>query len=153
MVAHLVPWRRARLAAASCAALAALTIAAAGATAAQAGAVASGAARDPVVATDDGALQGATAGTVDEFLGIPYAAPPVGNLRWRPPAPAASWRGVREATQFGPSCPQAASPFAPPGPFSENCLYLNVILSFRVSRGRDLRRLAEDGVFDETGAA
>jgi len=126
MIAHLVPWRRARLAAASCTALAALTVAAAGATAAQAGVAASGAAHDPVVATDDGALQGITAGAVDEFLGIPYAAPPVGNLRWRPPAPAASWRGVRQATQFGPSCPQAASPFAPPGPFSENCLYLNV---------------------------
>jgi para-nitrobenzyl esterase len=126
MIAHLVPWRRARLAAASSAALAALTIAAAGATGAHASPAASGAVHDPIVATDDGALQGTTAGAVDEFLGIPYAAPPVGSLRWRPPAPAASWRGVREATQFGPSCPQTASPFAPPGTFSENCLYLNV---------------------------
>jgi para-nitrobenzyl esterase len=126
MIPHFVHWRLARLAAASCMALAAVTLAAAGAAAAQVGAVVSGAAYDPVVATDDGALQGTTTGTADEFLGIPYAAPPVGDLRWRPPAPAASWRGVREATQFGPSCPQAASPFAPPGPFSENCLYLNV---------------------------
>ena len=63
---------------------------------------------------------------MDEFLGIPYAAPPTGNLRWRPPASPASWEGVRDATQFGPSCPQPPSPFAPPGPISEDCLYLNV---------------------------
>ena len=43
-----------------------------------------------------------------------------------PPPPPAGWRGVRDATQFGPSCPQTASPFAPPGTISEDCLYLNV---------------------------
>ena len=126
MIAHPSPWRRARLAAASCAALTALTVAAAGTAAARANTAPSGAARGPVVTTSGGALQGTTAGTVDEFLGIPYAAPPVGNLRWRPPATPASWRGIRAAAQFGPSCPQAPSPFAPPGPFSEDCLYLNV---------------------------
>ena len=122
---HPAPRRTARLAAACCAALAALTLTAAGATAAQATAAGTSAGA-PVVTTSDGAVRGTTAGTVDEFLGIPYAAPPVGNLRWRPPAPAARWHGVRDATQFGASCPQAASPFAPPGPFSEDCLYLNV---------------------------
>jgi len=54
------------------------------------------------------------------------AAPPTGNLLWRPPQPPADWRGVRDATRFAPSCPQVASPFAPPGPVSEDCLYLNV---------------------------
>jgi para-nitrobenzyl esterase len=78
------------------------------------------------VRTDDGAVRGITAGAVDEFLGLPYAAPPTGNLRWRPPARPAAWASVRDATQFGPSCPQQASPFAPPGPFSEDCLFLNV---------------------------
>jgi para-nitrobenzyl esterase len=83
---------------------------------------------NPIVRTDDGLVRGATAGTVDEFLGIPYAAPPAGNLRWRPPAPPAAWDGVRDATQFGPSCPQALTrnPFLPPGTISEDCLYLNV---------------------------
>jgi para-nitrobenzyl esterase len=121
-------WRRARLAAVCCAALAALTLAAAGATAATAGTrtTASGSGGAPVVTTGDGAVRGTTAGTVAEFLGIPYAAPPTGHLRWRPPVPPAGWRGVRDATQFAPSCPQTASPFAPPGTISEDCLYLNV---------------------------
>jgi para-nitrobenzyl esterase len=124
MILLSAPRRPARLAAACCAALAALTLTAAGATAARAGTTATD--RAPVAATSDGAVRGATAGTVSEFLGLPYAAPPTGNLRWRAPQPAAAWTGVRDATTFGPSCPQAPSPFAPPGQFSEDCLYLNV---------------------------
>ena len=83
---------------------------------------------NPIVRSDDGLVRGTTAGTVSEFLGLPYAAPPTGNLRWRPPAPPASWPGVRDATQFGPSCPQSTTknPYLPPGPISEDCLYLNV---------------------------
>jgi len=82
----------------------------------------------PIVRTDDGLVRGANAAGVNSFLGLPYAAPPVGNLRWRPPQPAAAWTGVRDATTFGPSCPQATmgNPFLPPGTISENCLYLNV---------------------------
>ena len=83
---------------------------------------------NPIVRIDDGLVRGTTAGTVDEFLGLPYAAPPTGNLRWRPPVRPAAWEGVRAATQFGPSCPQptAHNPDLPPGPISEDCLYLNV---------------------------
>ncbi len=82
----------------------------------------------PIVRVNDGLVRGTAAGTVDEVLGIPYAAPPAGNLRWRPPAPSASWEGVRDATQFGASCPQAltGNPLLPPGKISEDCLYLNV---------------------------
>src|SRR5579875_3053478 len=58
----------------------------------------------PVAGTADGAVRGLANGAVDEFLGIPYAAPPVGALRWRPPQPAASWSGVRDATTFAPHC-------------------------------------------------
>ena len=79
----------------------------------------------PVVATAGGAVGGKAVGTTDEFLGIPYAAPPVGSLRWRPPQPAAPWPGVRGATQFAPHCPQPPSPFGVAST-SENCLYLNV---------------------------
>ena len=79
----------------------------------------------PVVRTSGGAVRGMASGGVTEFLGIPYAAPPVGALRWRPPQPAARWFGVRDATQFGPHCPQLASPFGQAST-SENCLFLNV---------------------------
>jgi para-nitrobenzyl esterase len=93
----------------------------------------------PVVGTSDGALRGLGNGAVDEFLGIPYAAPPVGALRWRPPQPAARWSGVRDATQFGPHCPQLASPFGQAST-SENCLFLNVFMPSRQrhsARGRN----------------
>jgi para-nitrobenzyl esterase len=84
-----------------------------------------GTARGLVAPTADGLVQGQAAGTMDEYLGIPYAAPPVGALRWQPPRPAASWRGVREATALAPHCPQPASPFGVAST-SEDCLYLNV---------------------------
>ncbi len=84
-----------------------------------------GTGRGLVVGTSGGAVRGLATGTVNEFLGIPYAAPPVGALRWRPPRPAARWSGVRDATQFGPHCPQLASPFGQAST-SENCLFLNV---------------------------
>jgi para-nitrobenzyl esterase len=64
---------------------------------------------------------------MDEFLGIPYAAPPVGPLRWRPPQPPARWTGIREATAFAPHCPQPPSGFGVAST-SENCLYLSVFV-------------------------
>ena len=79
----------------------------------------------PLAITVNGAVRGLAAGAVNEFLGIPYAAPPVGALRWQPPQPAASWSGVRDATRFAPHCPQLASPFGLAST-SENCLFLNV---------------------------
>ena len=89
-----------------------------------------------VVSVADGQLRGMTAGTMDEYLGIPYAAPPVGPLRWRPPRPAARWNGIRAATTFAPHCPQPATPFGRAS-MSENCLYLNVFRPAR-QRGHDL---------------
>ena len=122
--------RTRRLRRAALFAVSTVSVAATVLTAGTGGAVASPASggANPIVRIDDGLVRGTTAGTVDEFLGLPYAAPPTGNLRWRPPAPPASWEGVRDATQFGPSCPQATvnNPYLPPGPISEDCLYLNV---------------------------
>jgi para-nitrobenzyl esterase len=80
-----------------------------------------------VVATAGGQVRGKAAGRMDEFLGIPYAAPPVGPLRWRPPHPAAPWAGIRAATAFAPHCPQPPSGFGVAST-SENCLYLNVFI-------------------------
>ena len=86
---------------------------------------ASGPVAGPVVGTANGVVRGLAGGAVDEFLGIPYAAPPVGALRWQPPQPAARWSGVRDATKFAPHCPQSASPFGQAST-SEDCLFLNV---------------------------
>ncbi|MFV3073495.1 carboxylesterase/lipase family protein [Niveispirillum fermenti] len=79
------------------------------------------------VAVEGGRIEGVQAGGVNAFRGIPYAAPPVGGLRWRPPAPPATWDGVRKADRFGPDCMQNPLPGAKPAqPPAEDCLYLNV---------------------------
>jgi len=83
---------------------------------------------NPRVTIDAGTLEGRvdSAGRVLLFAGIPYAAPPVGDRRWQPPAPAARWSGVREATAFGPACFQPGSKLDTiysnkPWPMSEAC--------------------------------
>lgn len=83
------------------------------------------------VRTDAGSVQGKTTGAVDSFLGVPYAASPVGNLRWQPPQPAAKWTGVRPATDYGPACPQSSR-----STVTEDCLYLNVYRPARPSGER-----------------
>jgi para-nitrobenzyl esterase len=92
------------------------------------------AAGSPVVATDDGPVRGTTVGQVQAFLGIPYAAPPVGDLRWRPPQPNAAWQGVRDASKFAAHCPQAASPYGLAST-TEDCLYLNVFTPGKTNNG------------------
>lgn len=77
-----------------------------------------------VVVTRQGAVRGEQAGGTWSFKGIPYAAPPVGALRWRPPADAAAWSGVRDALAFGASCPQRSADGGSTG--DEDCLTLNV---------------------------
>ena len=69
----------------------------------------------PVVRVESGELQGVVADGVVSFKGIPFAAPPVGELRWRPPQPAAKWTGVRQAAEFGADCMQGRFG-PPPGP-------------------------------------
>lgn len=81
------------------------------------------------IKTSAGTVEGKDSGPVKTFLGIPYAAPPVGDLRWKPPVSAAKWTGVRKATEFGARCMQAPvfddMVFRDPGG-SEDCLSLNV---------------------------
>lgn len=76
---------------------------------------------------------------LDEFKGIPYAAPPLGALRWKPPQPVAAWSGVRAADRFGPRCMQRPlygdMVFRSNG-MSEDCLYLNVWTSARHKTGK-----------------
>jgi para-nitrobenzyl esterase len=78
-----------------------------------------------VVATENGPVLGMAGAMVRSFLAMPYAAPPVGELRWSPPQPAARWHGLREATEPAPYCPQPATPYGRAST-SEDCLYLNV---------------------------
>src|SRR5436190_12124704 len=78
--------------------------------------------------TTDGPVLGLRENGVIKFLGIPYAKPPVGDLRWMPPQPVAKWTGVRRAYKFGPTCAQVTTlgPFAGPPNSNEDCLYVNV---------------------------
>ncbi len=83
----------------------------------------------PTARTDSGSVRGQTAEGVESWKGIPFAAPPVGPLRWRAPQPAAKWTGVRDATQYSSDCMQKPFPSdaAPLGTTpAEDCLYANV---------------------------
>jgi para-nitrobenzyl esterase len=82
----------------------------------------------PTATVENGPLQGAVVDGVPVFKNIPYAAPPVGELRWRPPQPAESWKKLRDATRYGPHCAQFDSPslWFELDELSEDCLTLNV---------------------------
>lgn len=77
----------------------------------------------PLVKVDDGMVQGTTENGLTVFRGIPFAAPPVGDLRWKAPQPASKWEGVLQADKFAPGPIQGGNP---PAGKSEDCLYLNV---------------------------
>ncbi|MFP5228205.1 MAG: carboxylesterase/lipase family protein [Acidobacteriota bacterium] len=89
----------------------------------------------PQVTQDSGTVRGVVLAQLPAggaFLGIPFAAQPVGELRWRPPQPPPPWSGIRNATAWAPACPQIPSPWLPQMlgirkmPADEACLYLNV---------------------------
>ena len=75
--------------------------------------------KTPAIVTESGPLKGIINGNITEFLGIPYAAPPVGNLRWMPPQSFGTWHGLLDASNFGNVCTQG-------GGGSEDCLFLNI---------------------------
>lgn len=83
------------------------------------------------VKVEGGLISGTVVEGVRSYKGIPFAAPPVGDLRWKAPQPVVAWEGVRKCDDFGPDCPQAPYPASsiyasPPRKQSEDCLYLNV---------------------------
>ncbi len=77
-----------------------------------------------IIQLDSGPIKGKTDAAVDMFIGIPYAEPPVGALRWKPPQSVIAWTEVRNSTKFGPACPQPNQQGS--ATYSEDCLYLNV---------------------------
>jgi len=86
-----------------------------------------------------GRISGALVDGISEFKGIPFAAPPIGALRWKAPQPVKPWSGVRQSTAFGPAClqePTLANRMAPGVPLSEDCLYLDVWTSAKTSHER-----------------
>jgi len=80
------------------------------------------------VVTESGVLSGSLERGVAVYRGVPFAAPPVGPMRWRPPAPAPRWQGTRKADSFAPACMQegVSMPGETPPALSEDCLYLNI---------------------------
>lgn len=104
----------------------------------------SNAAPAPVVRVHSGELQGVVDDGVASYKGIPFASPPVGDLRWRPPQPVAAWTGVRQAADFGADCmqgrfgPPPAAGAPAPRAASEDCLYLNVWAPASAARGAKL---------------
>lgn len=80
----------------------------------------------PVTVQTTGGMVAGSGGDIRTFKNIPFAAPPVGALRWKAPQPPVPWSGVRDATAYGPECAQLAPPGAAPVPNSEDCLTLNV---------------------------
>jgi para-nitrobenzyl esterase len=88
----------------------------------------------PAIPTQSGAVVGDGA-NVWSFKGIPYAAPPVGELRWKPPAPSIPWEGERKTTSFGADCMQKPGPPTRASGFSEDCLTLNIWTKADSARG------------------
>ena len=93
----------------------------------------------PVVAAPAGKVQGEAAGDIRVFKGIPYAVPPLGPMRWKPPLPLPKWKGTRDATQFGAACvqprprPESIYFWSLPKT-SEDCLFLNVWAPAKASK-------------------
>jgi para-nitrobenzyl esterase len=85
-------------------------------------------AQSPKTLTESGTISGVREGGLNVYKGAPFAAPPVGDLRWRAPAPVAPWIGTRKANAFAPACMQdgVSMPGETPPVVSEDCLYLNI---------------------------
>lgn len=85
-------------------------------------------AQSPKAPTESGTISGVSDSGLSVYKGIPFAAPPVGDLRWRPPSPVAPWTGTRKADAFAPACMQdsVSMPGETPPKVSEDCLYLNL---------------------------
>lgn len=118
----------------------------------------------PTIKIEEGMISGvsSTDGAITSFKGIPFAAPPVGNLRWKAPQPAAHWEGVKKCDAFGPSPMQSEpKPFfvwtseflIPKAPISEDCLYLNVWTNMAAQHKKPVFVWIYGGGFSSGGSA
>lgn len=99
-----------------------------------------------VVRTDRGSVRGLVGADTRTFRGIPYAAPPTGQSRWRSPQPASAWPGVRDATQYAATCPQAEHPVGVAST-NEDCLFLDVTTPKAPARNRPVLVWIHGGSF------
>jgi para-nitrobenzyl esterase len=107
-----------------------------------------------IVLTRQGLLQGILTNTGTRmFLGVPYAQPPVGALRFRPPQPVMAWSGTRIADTFGPACVQPRGALSAQGPQSEDCLSLNVYAANRANRSAPVMVFIHGGAFVTGGSS
>lgn len=106
-----------------------------------------------LVHTELGAVHGQLEEGTREFLGIPYAKPPVGLLRFSAPVPADAWGGTLEATQFGDACPQQDPVLSPQQMQSENCLSLNVYTPAAVTEPLPVMVFIHGGAFVSGGSS
>src|ERR1700757_809563 len=93
------------------------------------------------VLTDSGEISGMQESGLDIYKGVPFAAPPVGDSRWRPPTQVAPWSGTRKADAFAPACMQVgvSMPGETPPAVSEDCLYLNLWTPAKATAAHDHR--------------
>jgi len=104
---------------------------------------------ETIACTQSGALRGVIEGNIRAFRGIPFAAPPLGNLRWKPPAPPVAWQGVRDASQFGSVCTQINFNLELVG--EEDCLFVNVFTSSPAPKSKQPVMVFFHGGGDEAG--
>ena len=104
----------------------------------------------PPVSVTGGQISGSDNGEVRTWFGVPFAAPPVGSLRWRPPQPVVPWQGVMETTAFSPACRQTVTWIS--NPQSEDCLYLNIWAPEKAEKLPVIVWIHGGGYFGGTGA-
>ena len=104
----------------------------------------------PPVSVTGGAISGTDTGEVRTFFGVPFAAPPVGDLRWRAPQAVVPWQGVKATTAFSPACRQTAAWIT--NPQSEDCLYLNIWTPKKAEKLPVIVWIHGGGYFGGTGA-
>ncbi|CAM3210911.1 carboxylesterase/lipase family protein [Asticcacaulis taihuensis] len=104
----------------------------------------------PPVSVTGGQISGSDNGEVRTWFGVPFAAPPVGSLRWQPPQPVVPWQGVMETTAFSPACRQTVTWIS--NPQSEDCLYLNIWAPEKAEKLPVIVWIHGGGYFGGTGA-